>query len=66
MPISLDLEILSTHVDGLTFFKFVGNVSLDVQSLHQNCLATSDGITLACNIPIARSRSTGVNFVTAN
>ena len=32
---------------------------------HRICLAATDGGTLACNFPIERSRSTGVNFVTA-
>ena len=33
---------------------------------HRNCLATINGVTLAFNIPIARSRSTCTNFVTVN
>ena len=32
---------------------------------HRNCLAATDGVTLAFNIPFARSHSTYVNFVTA-
>ena len=73
--VCLDLDVASTHVDaldayGVTLSHFVGNDSFKrrpiVLTWHRNRLATTNGVTLAFNIPIASSHSTCANFVTVD